>query len=202
MRHRMLSTVALIATAIVSASCSTTDSPVAPQVKEAAPTVGPSKSLLGTLLGSPQTVTPLLRTKPLASAITVSRRIGILGGVIPVPGAGLTIVVPPLAVSSMTNFSVTALAGSAVAYQFEPHGTKFTLPLVATQDLHGTQAQTGLVNPLSLFVGYFPDSSNVTSVTELLNLGVSLPTLMSVFTIWHFSGYILASGRSDSGDDF
>jgi hypothetical protein len=95
--------------------------------------------------------------------------------------------------------SVTALAGSSVAYEFEPHGIKFTVPLVATQSLKGTQAQTGgLINPLSLFAGYFPDSKQITSVSELLNLNVNVLGQTSVLTIWHFSGYIIATGRSDA----
>jgi hypothetical protein len=66
------------------------------------------------------------------------------------------------------------------------------------QDLSNTQAQTGgLVNPLSLYVGYFPNSGNVTSVTELLNVGVSLQNQLAVTTLWHFSGYIYAGGRSE-----
>jgi hypothetical protein len=152
---------------------------------------------LGGLLGT-TTVTPLQRIAPLATSQTASATIGILGGVISLPGAGLTIVVPPLAVSKETNFTVTALAGSAVSYEFAPSGIRFTTPLVATQSLKGTQAQSGgLVNPLSLSVGYFPDANRITSVTELLNVNVNLLSQTSVFSIWHFSGYIFASGRSD-----
>jgi hypothetical protein len=122
-----------------------------------------------------------------------------LGGVLTLPSAGLTVIVPPLAVKSATKMSVTALAGSNVAYEFEPHGIKFLIPLVATQSLKGTQAQSGgLINPLSLFAGYFPDSKKITSVSELLNLNVNVLGQTSVLTIWHFSGYIIATGRSDA----
>jgi len=129
--------------------------------------------------------------------VTASATIGPLGGVLALPSAGLTVVVPPLAVTKATKMSVTAVAGSSVAYEFEPHGIKFSVPLVATQSLKGTQAQSGgSINPLSLFAGYFPDSKQITSVSELLNLNVNVLGQTSVLTIWHFSGYIIATGRS------
>jgi hypothetical protein len=105
-------------------------------------------------------------------------------------------------VSRNTAFQVTALAGSKVAYEFEPHGTRFNLPLVMTQDLHNTQVQSGLVNPLSLSLGYFPNSADNTSVTELLTVGVNVLNLTAVSTLWHFSGYIYATGRRGADDDF
>jgi hypothetical protein len=68
--------------------------------------------------------------------------------------------------------------------------------LFVTQDLRNTQASSGgLINPLSLFVGYFPDDKNILSVTELLNVNLNLLNQTAVFTVTHFSGYIVASGR-------
>lgn len=161
----------------------------------------PSRSLLG-VLAQPTTITPLLRTTPIASDISASTIVGVLGGSISIPAAGLNVVIPPLAVAPGTRITVTALAGSNVAYQFEPHGIKFGVPLVATQSLRGTQAQSGgLINPTSLFAGYFPDASNQTLVSELLNLNVNLLNQTSVLTIWHFSGYIIATGRAEPSDE-
>jgi len=178
--------------AIVINGCGSHDSPVAPQ-NPIAPTAEASSSLLGL---STTTVTPLQRTKPLAKNLSASAYIGALGGSLSIPGAGLTVVVPPLALTSTKLVTVTALAGSNVAYEFEPHGTKFLVPLVVTQNLSNTQAKTGgLINPLSLFVGYFPDDTNLLSVTELLNVNVNLLNQTAVFTVTHFSGYIVASGR-------
>lgn len=172
-------------------SCSTSE-PVAPSA--VAPPPAAAHSLTG-LLSSPVTVQPLQRTVPLPSNISASAYIGALGGTISIPSAGLTVVVPPLALMSRTHVTVTALAGSNVAYEFAPHGIRFLVPLVVTQSLKNTEAQTGgLVNPLSLKAGYFPDSSNVTSVTELLGVDVNLLDQAAVFTVWHFSGYILAGG--------
>jgi hypothetical protein len=209
MRFRSIASIAATLTAgLLASGCG--DSPVAPSAPPAAPSApiaAPTSAnnsllggLLGTTLGSPTTVTPLNRTSPLASDITTSKRIGLLGGVLSIPSAGITVVVPPLAVLSTTTISVTARAGSAVAYDFAPHGIKFAVPLVVTQSLAKTDAQTGLVSLNSLFAGYYPDSKNSTSVTELLTLNVNLLNSTAIMTVWHFSGYIFASGRSDSGE--
>lgn len=172
-------------------SCSTSDSVAPPPV--AAPAAA-SQSLLG-LLGAPTTIQPLQRTVPLSKDYSASAYIGALGGAITIPSAGVTVVVPALALRSRTLITVTALAGSNVAYEFAPHGIKFPVPLVVVQNLANTQAQRGgLVSPLSLRAGYFPDSSDVTSVTELLDVNVNLLSQTAIFTVWHFSGYILAGG--------
>jgi hypothetical protein len=175
-------------------ACASPESPTAPQ-SPIAPSATASSSLLG-LSTTTTTVTPLQRTKPLAKDLSASANIGALGGKLAIPGAGITVLVPPLALTSTKLVTVTALAGSNVAYTFEPHGTKFLVPLVVTQDLSNTQAKIGgLINPLSLFVGYFPDSNNILSVTELLNINLNLLNQTAVFTVTHFSGYIVASGR-------
>jgi len=159
------------------------------------PTESANHSLL---FASPINVKPLQRTTALATSITVSKNIGILGGTIAIPQAGLTVVVPPLAIASTKLISVTALAGSNVSYEFAPHGINFTVPLVATQSLRNTQAAAGgLINPLSLSLGYFPDSTKQNAVTELLTLGVDVLNQTSIATIWHFSGYIWSTGRCD-----
>jgi hypothetical protein len=185
-------------TAIAISGCAAdATSPVAP----AAPAAAPSRSLLG-ILGRPTTVTPLLRTTPLAADVSASTVVGALGGNISIPSAGLNLVIPPLAIAPGTRITVTAKAGSNVAYEFQPHGVRFGVPLIATQSLRGTQAQSGgLINPLSLFAGYFPDASNQTSISEILNLNVNVLNQTSIFTIWHFSGYIIATGRSAQPDD-
>ncbi len=196
MRLRLLTLSATMTAALLAYGCAN-DSITAPASTPVAAPAAASQSLLGSLLGQTTTVTPLLRKTPIASNVTASATIGPLGGVLALPSAGLTVVVPPLAVTKATKMSVTAVAGSSVAYEFEPHGIKFTVPLVATQSLKGTQAQSGgSINPLSLFAGYFPDSKQITSVSELLNLNVNVLGQTSVLTIWHFSGYIIATGRS------
>lgn len=183
---------AAAAASVLLSACAETDNMVAPS-RTAAPAHASS-----TLLGSAVSVSPLLRTTPLPAAITVSKSIGVLGGTISIPGAGVTVVVPALALSSTKTISVTALAGSNVAYEFEPHGITFNVPLALTQSLVNTQAAPGgLVSTAALFVGYFPNSSNVTSVTELLGVGIGAQGLTATTSLWHFSGYIFAGGRTD-----
>lgn len=210
MRVRSLAAlVVAVAVSVTLAACGATDStaptsPAAPALQQTiAPRDTASASLLGGLLGgvlgTSQQVTPLTRLTPLAAPITVSKRIGILGGTLAIPQAGVLIVVPPLAIPSTKTISVTALAGSNVAYEFAPHGLKFTLPLVMTQDISHTQARNGgLLDALSLKVGYFPDASQMTTVTELLNVQVDLLNQTAIATLWHFSGYIYAGGRASS----
>jgi len=166
-----------------------------------APAAAPSQSLLG-LLSQPTIVSPLLRNTPLPADISASTIVGVLGGNVSLPAAGLNVVIPPLAVAAGTRITVRAMAGSKVAYEFEPHGIRFGVPLIATQSLRDTQAQSGgLINPLSLFAGYFPDQTQPTSISELLNVNISLLNQTSIFSIWHFSGYIIATGRAQSGDE-
>ena len=199
MRRRIL-VLSTALVAVVAAACVSTDIPTAPSgpagsvPTEATEANASLTNLLG--LANPIEVTPLQRTTPLASSVSTSATVGPLGGTLSLPGAGLLVVVPPLAVSSKQTITVTAVAGSNVAYEFAPHGLKFNVPLVVTQNLALTQAsRNGLVSPLSLFAGYFPDSTKPTSITEQLNVNVNLLNSVATFTVWHFSGYILASGR-------
>jgi hypothetical protein len=203
MRVRSLAAlVSLVAVSVTLAACGATDStaPTTPAASalKAAPADAANASLLTTLLGSPQTITPVHRSTPLAQSITVSKKIGILGGTIAIPQAGVSVVIPALAVPVTKTISITAMAGDKVAYEFEPHGLKFTLPLVMTQNMSKTDASGGLLGLLDLKVGYFPDSSRPTSVTELLGVQVNVLNQTAITTIWHFSGYIFAGGR-DSG---
>lgn len=198
MRLRSIRTFTVAVAATFAAFACTGDSPAAPNSVTAPPPAAPSQSLLGGLLGgtttTTQTVKPILRTTPLANDITVSQTIGVLGGTIAIPKAGLTLVVPPLAVTGPTNFSITARKGNYVAYDMAPHGTKFLVPLVATQSLVNTNAP--LLN-VSLSLGYYPDGNHVTSVSELLSVQVDLLKLTAVATIPHFSGYIFAGGLEE-----
>jgi hypothetical protein len=199
MRFRALSTfiVALAATTLAAGCGSdTTTAPVAP-VAPLAPPAAASQSLLGTLLGAPTTITPLKRVTPLAAPISKSVTVGLLGGAINIPGAGFSMIIPPLAVAPGTKITVTALAGSNVAYEFAPHGLHFLLPLIATQNLHNMQNPSHSL--LGLHLGYFPDSNHVTTITELLNVNVNLLGLSATSTIWHFSGYIFVGGDDNSG---
>lgn len=197
---RRLATLALL---LAAASCSS-DHVTAPATLSA-PAAGPSNDLLGGLLGTVTntlglTVHGLQRRTPLAEPITVVKTIGREGGYLSIPEAGVTVVVPYGALSSPTEITMTARAGSMLAYDFAPHGTTFARPLVFTQSLRGTNA--GLLSTIRL--GYYSDPSLLGSTTavvsELIN-GV-LSWLTGTFTapIRHFSGYVVLCGRADTGE--
>jgi len=193
MRLRPLFAVLVVASSLgLAVSCSS-DSPTTPPA--ATPTQRDHANT--TLLSNPITIIPLQRTSPLATDEVAQKRIGLLGGTLVLPNAGLTIVVPPLALTSPVTITARALAGSNVAYEFEPHGLQFLAPVVTTQDLSNTEARTGgTIDPLLLYLGYFPNSSNITSVTELLSVQINLPLQTSTALIWHFSGYAYSTGRA------
>ena len=194
--------IALALTLFGVASCA--DAPTQP----ATPTVdaGQPTALLGTLLGSKQSVVVMQRQVPLAETYTVSRYIGFLGGTLAIPEAGVSIYFPPGAMLSSTKITVRAPAGSAVAYEFGPHGKKFLVPPVITQKLHGVD-MTG-VDPLNLFAAYFENlgdinlATGVGLVTEVLNATVLLGGKTVSFPVQHFSGYLLATGMTDSASSF
>ncbi|HSA56645.1 MAG TPA: hypothetical protein VLE53_13130 [Gemmatimonadaceae bacterium] len=156
----------------------------------------PANGLLGEVLADLTSKDVLTRKVALAEDITVSKTIDRSGGTIAIPEAGFVLRIPPGAVNTAVTFSVTAVAGRAVAYEFAPHGITFSVPLVASQDLSGTDYR-----PLSLKVlsaAYFADRSqlDVASATALVSeliRGVTLPLSKQFYwPIQHFSGYIVA----------
>jgi hypothetical protein len=176
-------------------SCGT-DQPTAISRPEPSVSGAPSASLLGTLT-SLLTVDGLQRTTPLAAPITVSQVIGADGGTLAIPQAGVTVVVPKGALAQPTTITMTARAGSLVAYDFAPHGITFAKPLAFSQQLRGTNAT--LLSAPFLQLGYYSDPSLLTKVGGLVSelLGGTLNTLTWTFTapIPHFSGYIVTCGR-------
>lgn len=163
-------------------------SPVGPTT----PPPQPNAALLGLL-----PVRGLTRATPLATDISVSAVIDKKGGTLSIPEAGLTLVVPPGAVSSRTTFVATALAGKLVAYEFEPHGTTFAVPLQFSQDLKKTSLLGVLSAPL-LQGAYFPSSSLLDQkyeralVTEVIPATTDLLRGRVGFPIKHFSGYLVS----------
>ena len=153
----------------------------------------PNPALLSNLLP----VRGLTRAQPLAKDISVSAVIGKKGGTISIPEAGLTLVVPAGAVKENTNFKATAIAGRLVAYEFEPHGTTFAVPLQFTQDLRKTSLLGVLTAPL-IDGAYFTDRSKLNTaagvayVTELRPVVTNLLKSQASFPIDHFSGYLIS----------
>ena len=152
----------------------------------------PNAALLGLL-----PVRGVTRSSPLAQDISVSAVIDRNGGTISIPEAGLTLVVPANAVSAKTTFVATALAGKLVAYEFEPHGTRFAVPLQFQQDLKKVSLVGTLTSPL-MKGAYFTDESNLDQasgwafVSELLPATTDLLKARVSFPINHFSGYLVS----------
>jgi hypothetical protein len=141
----------------------------------------------------------VLRKTPLASNITVRKTIGRSGGVLSIPAAGVTVVVPAGALNGDTQITMTARAGYLLAYDFDPHGVKFNVPLVFNQSLNNTNV--GLLTPLSLKLGYYTDPSllgkTTALVAEVVQGVVSILTRTFTAPIKHFSGYVVMTGRVD-----
>ena len=189
---------ALALGALTLASCGG-EPPTLPRVQQS-PSEAPAGSLLGGLTGGLTSlvgVNGLQRTTPLAAPITVTKAIGPEGGTLSIPQAGVTVTVPRGALTTTTTITMTARAGSLVAYDFAPHGVVFARPLVFSQQLRGTNA-TLLSAPL-LGLGYYEDPSLLSRsgglVSELLGGAVNTLSWTFTSTIPHFSGYIVTCGR-------
>ena len=184
----------LAATALAFSACSdaTGNAPAAPVASGQG-----SPNLLGSVLGL-TTAAPITRNVPLANDISWSFTVGASGGSSTNPAVGLSIHVPPGAVTAPTVISVTALEGNAVAYRFEPHGLQFNRRVTLSQKLQGTSAASQLLPFLQ--GAYFPTDepifeSGLVLVSELLYGLLNPLTKTFSFSIEHFSGYIVVSGR-------
>jgi len=142
------------------------------------------------------TVTVLQRLVPLAGDITVSAVIDSVGGSIEIPEAGFRLDIPKKALDEPTTITVTAVLGSAVAYEFEPQGLAFDKRLIITQDLSLTGAISNLLG--TDFTGaYFQSRDEISplgsaTVHELLPTKVDLFLGTVEFPVKHFSGYLVA----------
>jgi len=155
----------------------------------------------GAKLSGPTTASAsILTNSNSASAI-----IGPKGGVLSLASAGLTVVVPAGALSKITTLSVTTRAGKLLAYEFQPHGTQFAVPLRVTQDLRGTNLTAASLSALQAI--YFADDSQVDDVKGLVTATEVLPVTLDgsrsqvSFEIRHFSGYIFATGEACGAGD-
>lgn len=147
----------------------------------------------------------LLREQPLAHAVSATKVISNGGGTVDVPGTDFQLKIPKGAfVAKSMTFTVTALAGAAVAYDFEPHGAVFLAPLTFVQhlshtNLKGVKLPPGFVSEIT--GAYFPSASMVDPVTglaivtELFSADITLHGNDLSFPISHFSGYMIATGR-------
>ena len=188
MRTASLRLIGLVVASVFAAACGENSGITSP----------PPAAAMRSILSSPETVQVVTRDTPLGAPVSASAVFGAFGGTLVVPGTGLKVVVPPLAILSPTRITVTAVAGSQVAYEFEPHGIQFVTPLVVTQNLSGTSAyNAGLLQPVN--AGYFANLSDLDPlngtglVSELLGTSLNLLTHSATFSVFHFSGYLIAT---------
>lgn len=216
MRKRLLGFVgaALIASAVI-AGC--TDRAATAPLSASA--TQPSKSLLGGLLGGVVgtvgkllniVVTLVTRPTPLQQDVVWAFDAGPGGTVSANRAAGLSITVPPGALSQTTHITVTVKAGNVYNYQFQPEGLQFAVPVVVTQDVSDNSLLgsllTGLLGSNKTAKGayysaptlqYDPKTGQAT-VNEI-EPTISGAGLLS-FQIKHFSGYTIA--MCDNGGGF
>jgi hypothetical protein len=172
------------------AACAT-DSPTAPKLAGEA-----DKALVSELVGGLVSKDALTWKNSLSEDIKVSAVIGKEGGSLSIPAAGFYLTIPEGAVQEPTDFTVTALKGKLVAYEFGPHGITFKKALQARQDLGLTDWRLLQLTPL--VAGYFSDEAHLdySAKTALLSeviTGVTTPlTKQFKFSIEHFSGYVVA----------
>lgn len=195
-------TMALVTLGLLSA-CSS-DAPTEPaSVKRSNGLTG---SVLSTTTGTLTEVTSLLRSGELASPITRSQTFDRAGGLLEIPELGFSLTVPAGAIPAQTlRISVTAVAGKMVAYDFEPHGTRFLMPLTFTQELSGTNWLSSLLLGSTLSGGYFKSNTQLNAIggTALIDesFNVLIRGTSASFKISHFSGYMVSTGRSSAPEE-
>jgi hypothetical protein len=153
----------------------------------------------------------LKRTKALTTAATASAVIGPAGGALSIPGAGVEISFAPGAVAKATRITMTATEGTDVVYEFEPHGLKFSAPVVVRQDLKKTTAESDPLLAASLQGSYFEGTlaANLVGtqgvyshIKEGRKAKLTGANRTLEFTIEHFSGYMLSTGIVDVSIDW
>jgi hypothetical protein len=196
---------ALIGSAAALSACSDAPTAAPPSVR---PTSAPNADLLGgTLTGITGTLTNttstllngLLWLAP-ATQTTATRVIGPAGGTFGID-KGIKITVPKGAVSSNVTFSVTRLPGLIMAYDFQPHGIKFAVPLTIEQPTAGVNLLPLLDPSVKVTGAYYSDASLLNQLLGTVSVSELEPTVVAsdkssvTFTVQHFSGYVVAWGR-------
>jgi hypothetical protein len=189
---------AVLSGLLFTAACGVGD-PVAPP----APTVVPSADagllsdlggvLKGTVSRTLGTVNVLTRL-PLGilAPPTAHKTIGKAGGVIEMKAHGLRFVVPPGALDRDVKITITALSGSIVAYDFQPHGLQFKKPASFEQNLGLSLVLPGQ----KLGGGYFKSDGQVDIEGQKAVIDEALKATKKngwlTFPVRHFSGYLVS----------
>jgi ethanolamine utilization protein EutA (predicted chaperonin) len=172
------------------------DSPTAPRPALTAADVGtPAATKLPTVAK----VRGLRWSKPATSA-SATRVIGAAGGTITLDGA--TLVVPPGAVAANTSFRVTRVPGNIVAYEFQPHGVTFRVPVLFAVLTEKADAKA-LALATRVEAAHFADGAaldqalGTAGVTEFAPAAVTIDKKLVLMAFPHFSGWMVSTGRYD-----
>jgi hypothetical protein len=145
----------------------------------------------------------LKRSKALKATATVEGVIGVDGGTLSIPRAGVAVTFPRGAVTTPTRITLTATKGKDVVYEFEPHGLKFGVPVIVRQDLQQTTAASNPLVAAALQGSYFegPMAANrigthgvYARIKEGRKARLYPATRFLEFSIEHFSGYEVSTG--------
>jgi len=121
--------------------------------------------------------------------------IGPRGGSISL-GNNVKLTVPAGAVRRNTTFAIKRLPGLMVAYDFEPHGTTFDVPLIIEQSTAGTNFASWKTPQVR--GAYFPHSGLLNQLLGRALVSEFRPATLSPdrrtirFTVEHFSGYMVS----------
>jgi len=206
-RFGLVRSLAVVLGAFVIASCSEAgiSAPSAPATTIAAP--ASSQFASQPLLGAVTDVRKLdLKAiwwkKQHKDVIRVSKTIDQSGGTISIPETGLTVSFPAGAVTSPITITITS-DEKYVAYKMEPTGTKFLKDVTATQLLNTTSI-FGAPLRSQLYAAYIADDNiklsgkvpalEIEPSTTIFSVLSPLLPQAHVWTIRHFSRYMLASG--------
>lgn len=193
--RNLTAAIALAAVSLVSSSCGDATAPVS-RTDAPSAVLGLPSGLgggVGTLVDT--TVNTLQFAVPLLGDISRSATIGPEGGTIEIPETGFRLDIPKNALAAPTLITVTAVQGSTVAYEFEPHGIALNKRLIVTQSLGPTSIVSGLLGR-SFTGSYFTSRDDIhldgtAFVHELEPTSTDLLSLQLRFSIGHFSGYLV-----------
>jgi hypothetical protein len=98
------------------------------------------------------------------------------------------------------TITMTALPGSMVVYEFEPHGTVFRTPLTLSHTLTGIKYDP---TKDGLFGGHFTDRSKINELKRQVLINETASPFIANgrfnFKIGHFSGWMVSTGFADDG---
>ncbi|MEP6831740.1 MAG: hypothetical protein ABJB74_00040 [Gemmatimonas sp.] len=193
---------ALCASAFVAATACSGDSVTQPNFTTRDSGVTLTADALAQLIA----VNALTRDIPVPAGMVRSFTFTKKGGRIELKETGLRIDIPENAIPGTTlTITVTALPGSAVAYDFQPHGTVFLKSLAFRQDLNNTSWDKlgfkGVING-----GYFKNTAQIDVLHGTAVLDEIFPVTFNskevTFDIKHFSGYMVSGGRQAAASDY